>query len=129
MEPVAVFVGQEKMTSDTSEELRFWAHHQLAGQTMFSLGILSGHSFDQVAWRQVYAALHSVPQLFQLWASKQVMEVAGTNLMQSLYTEGHDPHCPSCSHALESCSHILRCDKVGRVDALMRSIGWLEDWL
>jgi hypothetical protein len=57
------------------------------------------------------------------------MEVAGTNANQAVYTEGHDPHCPSCSQAIETCSHVLHCKEAGRVDALKRSIGWLDDWL
>jgi hypothetical protein len=129
LEPVAVFVGKEKMTSDTAESLRFWAHHKLAEATFFSLGILSPHGFQEVAWKQVYATLHKVPRLFQLWACKQVMDVAGTNVNQAHYTEGHDPHCPSCTTALETCRHVLHCGEAGRVDALHRSIGWLDDWL
>ena len=30
---------------------------------------------------------------------------------------------------LESCGHMLMCEEEGRLDALGRSIGWLEDWL
>ena len=61
------------MTSDTGESIRFWVHKILAAQTMFQLGILSADAFQEVAWRQVYDTLHSVPRLFQLWACKQVM--------------------------------------------------------
>ena len=57
------------------------------------------------------------------------MGEAGTNLKQSYYTEGHDPHCPSCAQELETCKHALMCNEAGRVDALARSIGWLDDWL
>ena len=57
------------------------------------------------------------------------MGEAGTNLKQSYYTEGHDPHCPSCAQALETCKHVLMCDEAGRVDALALSIGRLNDWL
>lgn len=57
------------------------------------------------------------------------MEAAGTNLVQSHYTKGHDLHCPSCAQKLETCIHVLMCKEAGRVDAMTRSIGWLEDWL
>lgn len=63
LEPVAIFVGNEKMTSGTGERIRFWAHRQLAQQTFHSLNILPGQAFDEVAWQQVYGALHSVPRL------------------------------------------------------------------
>ena len=61
LEPIAVFVGREKMTSDTSDEIRFWVHRMLAKETFFTLGLMSAHSFQEVAWRQVYDTLHNVP--------------------------------------------------------------------
>ena len=94
LEPVAIFVGNEKMTSDTGERIRFWAHRQLARQIFHSLNILPGKVFDEVAWKQVYGVFHSVPRLFQLWAGKQVMDVAGTNVRQSYYKPG----MTKCSH-------------------------------
>ena len=88
---------------------------------------MSDQSFQEVVWWPVYDALHGVPCLFQLWACKQVMDVAGTNLTQLHYVDGHDPRCPSCCEVVETCGHVLRCNKAGRVDALLRSIGWLDD--
>ena len=85
--------------------------------------------FKQVAWRLVYDTLHEVPRLFQLWATKQVTELAGTNYKQSTYKEHYLPICPSCNVAVETCSHILRCQEAGRVAALLRSIELLNDWL
>ena len=87
LEAVAVFVGQKKMASDAGNSLCFWTYLRLAISTFFTLGVMSGQGFDEVAWRQVYNALHSVPRLFQLWACKQVMGEAGTNLNQHQYME------------------------------------------
>ena len=39
LEPVAIFVGNKKMTSDTGERMRLWAHRQLTRQTFHSLNI------------------------------------------------------------------------------------------
>ena len=47
LDPVTVFVGQEKMTLDTSEEIRFWAHRMLAEETFFKLGLMSVGSFRE----------------------------------------------------------------------------------
>ena len=129
LEPVSIFVGKEKMTSDTGERIRFWAHKKLARKTFHDLGILPAQAFDEVAWRQVYDALHTVPRLFQLWAAKQVFDVAGTNLRQSYYKPGHDRKCPSCSQEVETCSHVLHCEEEGRVEALLQSIKWMDEWL
>ena len=91
--------------------------------------ILFGEEFEEVAWSVVHHALWEVPRLFQVWAAKQVMELAGTNEMQSRYKEGHDPLCPSCSQSLETCGHLLNCQEEGRVDVLDKSIDLMDDWL
>lgn len=81
------------------------AHLMLAKNTCFQLQIMSSHSFQEVAWCQVYNALHTVLRLFQLWACNQVMEVAGTNLMQTTY-KIHTARAalePS-NHAVVSCT-------------------------
>merc|ERR1712086_667377 len=129
LEPVAVFLGKEKMTSDTSKEVRFWAHRTLAEETYSKLGLMPVSSFREVAWRQVNETLHAVPRLFQLWACKQVTDAAGTNVNQATYIEGHDPRCPSCDREMETCAHVLHCGEAGRVEAFCRSIDWLKDWL
>ena len=126
LEPVAVFLGQEKMTSDTSKEVRFWAHRTLAEETYSKLGLMSVSSFREVAWRQVNDTLHAVPRLFQLWACKQVTDVAGTNMNQARYTEGHDLRCPSCDSALETCAHLLHCKEAGCVEALCCLANWMN---
>ena len=83
-----------------------------------------------MAWRHIYDALHDVPRTFQLWACKQVMDVAGTNYnLAKRNKEEHDPCCPSCGQETETCSHVLHCNEAGRVDAMKRSVGWLDDWL
>ncbi len=90
---------------------------------------MSSHQLQEVSWREVYDTLHKVPRLLVLWSSKQVTEVAGTNLNQSQYKEHHDPHCPSCSSSLKSCGHVLMCEEVGRVDALLKSIDLIAIWM
>ena len=129
LEPVTVFAGESKITSDTLGRLRYWAHRRLASDSFFKLKSLSPEGFEEVAWEEVYTALHGVPRLFQLWAAKQVTGVAGTNEYQARYKDEHDPRCPSCDRAIETCGHILHCQEEERVAALHRSIGWLDDWL
>ena len=67
------------MTSDTSKILKFWVHKQLAEQTFYQLGLIPLDHFQEVAWRQVYDTLHDVPRMFQIWACKQVTNIAGVN--------------------------------------------------
>ena len=66
LELISVWVGKDKMTSDTSKALRFWVHKQLAEQTICSLGLLTPTQFGEVAWKQIYGSLHDVPRMFQI---------------------------------------------------------------
>ena len=58
LEPVSIFVGNGKMTSNTCDSLRFWVHQQLAKELFFKLIILTPLGFKKVAWRLVYDTLH-----------------------------------------------------------------------
>ncbi len=73
--------------------------------------------------------LEEVPRMFQLWVCKQVMGIAATNGLQAKWTEGLSDKCPSCCVVKDTCGHILHCNKVGCVEALMQTIGLLEKWL
>jgi hypothetical protein len=39
------------------------------------------------------------------------------------------PLCPSCAQVNKTCLHILFCNHVGQVDALIKSIDLLEQWI
>ena len=117
------------MTSKTGDSLQFWVHQQLAKELIFKLGILTPLGFKGVSWRLVYDTLHEVPRLFQLWACKHLMNIGGTNLIQSRYKPHHDPTCTSCDKFVETCVHVLSCNEAGRVDELSQSINLLDMWL
>ena len=106
------------MKSNTCDSLRFWLHQQLAKKLLFKSGILTPLGFKEFFWKLVYDTLHEVPRLFQVWACKQVMNIAGINLIRSRYKLHHDPTCPICDKCVETCAHVLSCNKAGRFDAL-----------
>ena len=58
LEPIAVFIGGENITSDTGEILRFGAHRRLAKELYFKRNILNPPQFEEVDWRAVYNTLH-----------------------------------------------------------------------
>jgi hypothetical protein len=138
LEPICMYVEDEKMTSDTGQQIRFAAHHQLARQSLTTPtknggeAILSTEQFDEVDWMAVHAALHSVPKLFQVWASKQVLKIAGTKKFlayQEPDQSKKDPWCPSCKDHIEDCAHIVLCQEVGRTEAFMELAGTFSEWL
>jgi hypothetical protein len=76
----------------------------------------------------VHGALHWVPRMFQIWACRQFMNIAPTSGNRP-WEQDLCPLCPSCGQARETCSHILLCNHMGQVEALMHSINLLEHWL
>ena len=106
LEPVSVFVDGEKMTSDTGPRIRFWAQRQLAQAFFSSRNILQPDEFEEVDWDCVYAALHKLPRLFGIWACKQVMDIAGTNVNQAKYKRDH---CASALAVVSAQRHTRMC--------------------
>jgi hypothetical protein len=129
LEPIACFVGKDKMTTDTSSSIQFWAHRRLAREAFVDGKILTEPQFDAVSWEAVSAGLHSVPIMFQIWATKQVWDIAGTNYLRSKWDTSVDKYCPSCRQTKETAGHIISCSEIGRVQALQRTIDLVEEWL
>ena len=117
------------MTSDTGPQLRSWVHRQVARTTFDRCKVLHGDTFDAIAWKYVQVALEEVPRCFQLWAYKQVFDIAGTNGLRSRWTDGLLKRCPSCRRRTETAAHVLYCEEAGRVETLQRTIDLLEEWL
>ncbi len=64
--------------ADMGHHIQFLAHRTLAKTSFHQLRILDHTVFDKVDWEMVYQTLHEVPRMFQQWACKQVMGIAGT---------------------------------------------------
>ena len=67
--------------------------------------------------------------MFQIWASKQVMNIAGVNKNLAKYKSRHSKKCPSCNRAIETCDDILICPEEGRAKKLSNSLRLIDDWL
>ncbi len=114
LKPIGIFVGDEKLSLETGPLLQFHAHCKLARSLFHWKKILLQDKFKEVDWESVHRALHLVPRLFQVWASKHVLGIAGT--MKFLgHQDSQESTCPSCLSCKETCAHILRCPEVGRV--------------
>lgn len=117
------------MTSDTAPSIHFAAQRANARAFFDSYEILDSRAFDEVAWRIVHDTLsNQVPRLFQQWACKQVMRIAGTN-DRLHYFDGRSRQCPCCTIVDESSSHVLHCEEAGRVEAFFHAADLLEEWL
>jgi hypothetical protein len=116
------------MTSKTGNQIRFRAHHQLACEFYRDQKILSHVQFNAVDWTSVHCTLPDLLRLFQVWAAKHVLGIAGTTKFL-VHQDGRSPMCPSCNGCMESCSHVTRCPEEGRMLAFEQSAQMMGLWL
>ena len=95
LESIAVYVGEDKLSSDMSKCVRFWVHKQIAKEVFAKLSVLDEGKFDEVSWGMVWGALKEAQRMFQIWASKQVMDVAGVNKNLAKCKPRQSKRCPS----------------------------------
>lgn len=129
MEPLVVYAGKEQITTNSGDTVWMWAHKQVAKPIFIKQQVLDAEAFELVDWKSYWTAMQSFPQLFQIWACKQIMSIAATNKAHSWYTEDLSPLCPSCAIEEETCAHILKCMEQGMVQVLETLIGLLDQWL
>ena len=79
LEPLCVMLGHDKITLDKGDRLRFWIHKQLARSSLCQCNIILSHQFDRIDWEMVHIARRRVPRMFQIWACKQVSDIAPAN--------------------------------------------------
>jgi hypothetical protein len=125
LEPVCIFANAVKITADSGHETRYLAHRCLARNHFYQLGILDPDVFNYVDWEMVHGTLHEVLRLFQQWACKQVMGIAGTMEWDKTTVR----KCPICLQARNTCAHVLHCDHSGRVETLRHTIDLIEAWM
>jgi hypothetical protein len=129
LEPIVCYVENKKMTMDTGDMIQFWAHRRLAREALVDGKVLYKNQFNLIAWEAVYAGLHGVPQMFQLWACNQVLDIAGMNSLCSRGDQSIKKWCPSYGQAKETAAHIPSCNEVGRVKTLQVTIDFVKEWL
>jgi hypothetical protein len=130
LEPVCAFVGQHKLSADMGDHLHFWSHLKMARSTYHPLNIFDSDKFDLIDWELVHSLLRGVPKLFQLWACKQVANIAATNANVYRWDKSvGSPLCPSCMQVPEKCGHVLQCCHDGRVETLFHTINIMDQWL
>jgi hypothetical protein len=131
LKPICMFVEGKKMTSDTGVHIRYAAGRQIARSFFHQTSRMFTDAFDEVDWPHVHRTLNEeVPRLFQVWACKQVMNIAATNKnLSRRHRDGWCDKCPCCTIHVESTAHVLLCLEVGRVEAFQLGTTALEQWL
>jgi hypothetical protein len=131
LEPICMFVEGTKMTSDTGAHIRYMADRQVAHMFFHKTSRVFTDAFDEVDWLQVHRTSNNeVPRLFQVWACKQVMNLAATNKnLCWQHRDGWSNKCPCCRIHVETAEHVILCPEEGQVEVFMQSLLALEQWL
>jgi hypothetical protein len=90
--------------------------------------MLSRNKFEEVDWEAVHRTLHLVPRLFQVWAAKHIMGIAGTMKFLA-HQDGCNLICPSCRAYDETCTHIACCPEAGCTEAFLLTAAELSRWM
>ncbi len=119
------------MTSDMGVHIWYAAGRQVARSFFHWISRLFTDAFNEVDWPQVHWMLkEEVPRLFQVWACKQVMNIAATNKnLRQRQCDGRSNKCPCCTIHVETTEHILLCPKEGQIEAFRLATTALERWL
>jgi hypothetical protein len=120
LEPLALFIAGEKVTTESGSLIRFEAHRKEAKAVMLERKVLNPIAFEEVAWRHVHRTLHDLPTMFRIFACKQVFDIAAVNYFVNKRDKSVCKLCPSCTVENETAGHILCCREEGRVNALNR---------
>jgi hypothetical protein len=118
LEPLVLFVGGEKVTTESSSLIRFEAHKKEARSIFHERKVLDPLAFDEVAWRHVHRTMHDLPRMFRIFACKQVFGISAVNHFVNKRDKTVSPKCPCCLIADETTKHILLCREEGRIQAL-----------
>ncbi len=114
---ICMFVDGKKMTLDTRAHIRYAAGHQVTWSFFHQSSRMFSDAFDKADWPHVHRTLHEeVSRLFQVWACKQVMNIAATNKnLSRRHRDGRSDKCPCCTIHVETAEHVLLCPEAGRV--------------
>jgi hypothetical protein len=131
LKPICMVVEGKKMTSNMGAHIRYTAGRQIARSFFHQTRRMFTNAFDKVDWPHVHWTLNKeVPRLFQVWACKQVLNIAATNKNLSWrHRAGRSDKCPCCMIHVETAEHILLCLEAGRVEAFQLGTTALERWL
>jgi hypothetical protein len=92
------------MTSDTGAHIRYAAGRQVAQSIFHQTSRMFTDVFDKVDWPHEHRTLHDeVSRLLQVWACKQVMNIAATNKnLSRRHCDGQCDKCPCCTIHVET---------------------------
>jgi hypothetical protein len=110
LEPICVFLGRNKLTSDKGDRLCFWAHKQVTKESFYESKIMF-EEFELVDWEMVYLALHKSQGCSKFGHANRSWTLPrqiGTGPGSALYVHFAQAVHRYPRHALTSCSAAMK---------------------
>jgi hypothetical protein len=128
-EDLVVLLDGEKVTGSYEKTItRIWGDKQ-ARLHYHERGIIPLDLFDEVYWHGVEKVLGRCPEMFSVWATKQVSGFCGNNHLLHHINGVTVDVCPNCGCHPERASHIIFCRDSARSNVFNASVDWLVKWL
>jgi hypothetical protein len=128
-EDVAIFVNAVKQTSDPASAIRFACGKDNAKHFLVSEKGWSTTQFDEVDWENLHSSLHSKPDGFRTWLSKQHSDFCATRVQTKRWFGTDDTSCPSCLQVEETAAHLCQCPDPARSRLLADDTAELTRWM
>jgi hypothetical protein len=86
-------------------------------------------AFDTTDWEATAKAISGRPEGFQLWLSKQAIEVCATQKNTACIQDILDDRCPNCGKRGEDNHYLNRCTDPCRVCLFCNGVCKLTKWM
>ena len=129
LEQCAIYIDNQKLSSDISNPLRFECSKIKAKNFLCSRRGWNTHQFDEVDWKSLDTALSSKTMGFRIWLAKQHSNFCASRVQLFRCRQSDDDKCPSCLLASENADHLCRCPNAERIQLLHDSTADLEKWM
>ena len=140
LEKVVVFIDNKKSTTDVGPNVRYLLGAEEARRFYISPVVLvrgvnkgglgwSEEHFNQVAWADLDRALCPKPDKYQLWLSKQCIDICATRRNLSCIQDILDDRCPNCGQGRKTSTHLNCCLNHGRTMLFKEGVAKLSTWM
>ena len=89
---------------------------------------LAGDFEEDVSWKHVGSAMHSLRSNLQRWTSKNVVGMCGVGTFMKLWGYSSDDRCPLCAQEEETASHVPRCTDERAATKWQHQMEVLDHW-
>ena len=128
-ESFRILINGRKVTSLIRDALyKLWGYE--AAKDLFQQRkIVSPSNFDLICWDAVSDAMLVYLRMFQVWVTKTVSHLCGSNLQLARFRESTTDACSCCGIPEESAAHITRGRNDGRTEMFDESVSLFIEWL